>query len=96
MQAGQRPHEKAHAVIIRYFAWVREKVGKEEETLSPPGTVKTVADLIAYLATIDDRHAAAFAEADAIRVAIDQEHVEHDAPLSGAQEVAFFPPMTGG
>lgn len=83
-------------MIIRYFAWVREKAGREEETLTPPETVKTVADLIAYLATIDDNHAAAFEEADAIRVAIDQEHVEHDAVIAGAREVAFFPPMTGG
>ena len=81
---------------IRYFAWVREKVGLEEETLDLPGNIATVADLIAYLKTIDDNHAAAFEEEDAIRVAVDQMHVEADAELGAAREVAFFPPMTGG
>ncbi|MEJ8472664.1 molybdopterin converting factor subunit 1 [Roseibium algae] len=81
---------------IRYFAWVREKVGIEEETLDLPDSVKTVADLIALLKTIDDRHAAAFEEEEAIRVALDQMHVEHDEVLGTATEAAFFPPMTGG
>lgn len=83
-------------MIIRYFAWVREKVGRDEENLDLPETVKTVEDLITYLTTIDDNHAAAFAEAEAIRTAIDQEHVDADTPIAGAREIAFFPPMTGG
>ena len=81
---------------IRYFAWVRERVGVEEETIDLPGGVKTVADLITHLKTIDDNHAAAFEEEDAIRVALDQMHVEPDTVLGDAREVAFFPPMTGG
>jgi len=81
---------------IRYFAWVRERVGVEEETIELPASVTTVAELISHLKSIDDNHAAAFAEEDAIRVALDQMHVETDAALDGAREVAFFPPMTGG
>lgn len=81
---------------IRYFAWVRERVGLEEETIDLPASVNTVADLITHLKSLDDNHAAAFEEEDAIRVALDQMHVETDAPLDGAREVAFFPPMTGG
>ncbi|ADZ69637.1 molybdopterin converting factor subunit 1 [Polymorphum gilvum] len=81
---------------IRYFAWVRERVGADEETVALPDTVATAGDLIAWLSTVDDRHASAFAEPDAIRVAIDQVHVEHDEPIAGAAEIAFFPPMTGG
>lgn len=81
---------------IRYFAWVRERVGVEEETIDIPGGVKTVGDLIAHLKALDDNHAAAFEEEDAIRVALDQEHVEADAELGSAKEIAFFPPMTGG
>ncbi len=81
---------------IRYFAWVRERVGIEEETIEIPGSVTTVAGLIAHLKTIDENHAAAFEEEDAIRVALDQMHVEQDAELGGAREAAFFPPMTGG
>ncbi|MEP3048302.1 MAG: molybdopterin converting factor subunit 1 [Roseibium sp.] len=81
---------------IRYFAWVRERVGVEEETIEVPNAVQTVADLIGHLKTLDDNHAAAFEEEDAICVAVDQFHVERDADLGNAKEVAFFPPMTGG
>jgi sulfur-carrier protein len=83
-------------VNIRYFAWVREKTGIEEETLDLPESVKTVADLIGWLKGLDERHAAAFEEEEAIRVALDQMHVEHDEPIGSAREAAFFPPMTGG
>ncbi|MYZ48844.1 molybdopterin converting factor subunit 1 [Propylenella binzhouense] len=81
---------------IRYFAWVRERVGSPEETIELPEGIASVRDLIAWLAGRDEGHAAAFAEPDVIRAAIDLEHVDHDTPLAGAREVAFFPPMTGG
>jgi molybdopterin synthase sulfur carrier subunit len=81
---------------IRYFAWVRERVGHAEEELDPPEGVSNVGELIAWLSARDEGYAAAFAEPTVIRAAIDQEHVEHDAALANAREVAFFPPMTGG
>ncbi|MEP0232620.1 molybdopterin converting factor subunit 1 [Roseibium sp.] len=81
---------------IRYFAWVREKVGVDKETLDLPGSVTSVTHLIEFLKARDERYATAFEEQDAIRVALDQMHVEHDEPLGNVQEVAFFPPMTGG
>ena len=79
-----------------YFAWVRERIGKSEETLAPPPEVTTVADLIAWLAAKGEGYAAAFANAATIRAAIDRTHAKHDAPIAGAGEIAFFPPMTGG
>ncbi|MCC2112890.1 MAG: molybdopterin converting factor subunit 1 [Hyphomicrobiales bacterium] len=79
-----------------YFAWVRERTGLEAEDVTPPDDVATVADLIGWLKTRGPEYEAAFAEPSAIRVAIDQFHVEHDAPLDGAGEIALFPPMTGG
>lgn len=81
---------------IRYFAWVRERVGLDEEDIDIPGEVANVSGLMAWLAARDERHAAAFAEPEVIRVALDQLHVEHETPIGGAAEVAFFPPMTGG
>jgi molybdopterin synthase sulfur carrier subunit len=81
---------------IRYFAWVRERVGHAEEELDPPQGVSSVGELIEWLSKRDEGYAAAFAEPTVIRAAIDQEHVEHDATLANAREVAFFPPMTGG
>ena len=80
---------------VRYFAWVRERIGVEEETIEVPGNVATVSDLIGW-SRRDEGYAAAFAEPEVIRVAIDHTHVEHDEPIARAGEIAFFPPMTGG
>lgn len=79
-----------------YFAWVRERIGHAEEEISPPGEVKTVGDLIAWLAQRGEGYGAAFENARTIRAAIDKAHVRHDATIAGAREIAFFPPMTGG
>ena len=79
-----------------YFAWVRERIGKAEEDVTPPADVATVADLLAWLKTRGEGYEAAFANAGSIRAAIDQSHVKHEAPIAGAREIAFFPPMTGG
>jgi len=83
-------------VKILYFAWLRERVGVAEEQLDVPATVATVADLAGWLAARDEAHAAAFADPRVVRAALDRRHVKPDAPLNGAREVAFFPPMTGG
>lgn len=83
-------------VKLVYFAWVREKIGKDEETLDLPDTVKTGADLIAYLTTLGEEYAEALQFPDAIRLAINMEHAEHDELISGAREIGLFPPMTGG
>ncbi|MEN9707667.1 MAG: hypothetical protein RIQ68_75 [Pseudomonadota bacterium] len=79
-----------------YFAWVRERVGKHEENIAPPASVITVADLLGWLKGQGEEYEYAFENAKVIRVAIDQTHVKHDAPIAGAREIAFFPPMTGG
>lgn len=83
-------------MLIRYFAWVRERVGLDQEEVDLPPHAETVADVIGWLQTVDDAHGYAFEDADAIRAALDQVHVEADAPVAGAREIAFFPPMTGG
>ena len=79
---------------ILYFAWVRERIGVPKETLETGA--QTVADLVDELRAREPRYAAAFADVSALRVALDQELAEFDAPLDGVREVAFFPPMTGG
>lgn len=81
-------------IRILYFAWVRERIGLPSETVET--TAATVADLVAELTAREARYAAAFADMRALRVAVDQQLSAFDAPLSGAREVAFFPPMTGG
>jgi len=79
---------------VLYFAWVRERIGLPREQVQT--SAATVADLVAELIAREDRYAAAFADLSALRVAVDQELTDFDAPLAGAREVAFFPPMTGG
>lgn len=79
-----------------YFAWVRERVGTPEEAVEPPADVLTVADLIAWLRTRGEGYEHAFENGPLIRAAIDKTHARHDAPIAGAKEIAFFPPMTGG
>lgn len=83
-------------VKIVYFAWVRERIGKGEEELELPETVKTAGDLIAHLATHGDEYAEALRFPNAIRVAVNQEHVDHHEAITGAREIGIFPPMTGG
>jgi len=81
---------------VLYFAWLRERIGVGSEEVSPPDTVATVADLVAWLRMREPRYAAAFEDTAAIRVALDQEQADFDAPLAGVREVALFPPVTGG
>ena len=81
---------------IVYFAWVRERIGKAEETVEPPAGVRTVGDLIGWLGTRGDEYAYAFETPKVIRAAIDHTHVRPDTVIAGAREIAFFPPMTGG
>jgi molybdopterin synthase sulfur carrier subunit len=79
---------------IRYFAWLRERVGTASEQVETDAA--TVGDLIDELRARDESYAYAFSDTASIRAAIDQQLVAMDAPLAGAREVAFFPPMTGG
>jgi molybdopterin synthase sulfur carrier subunit len=81
---------------LKYFAWVRERIGLAEETLEPPAEVRTVGELMAWLAKRGEQYAHAFETPRVIRAAIVHTHVRPDTAISGAREIAFFPPMTGG
>ena len=81
---------------ILYFARIRQIAGRSTEEVEVPASVATVADLVDFLSTRDPSVAAALAERRTLRAAVDQNHVALDAPVSGAREVAFFPPVTGG
>jgi molybdopterin synthase sulfur carrier subunit len=81
---------------VRYFAWVKEKVGVTQEDIEPPAGIATIAELIVWLKARGPEFAEAFAKSEVIRAAIDQVHVRHDAKIVGAREIAFFPPVTGG
>lgn len=81
---------------INYFASVREAAGKSQESLDLPASVQNVADLIEFLSSRDDHGRAALSGDVPVLVAVDQTVVNRDHRLGGDEEVAFFPPMTGG
>ncbi|WP_340583759.1 molybdopterin converting factor subunit 1 [Brucella pseudintermedia] len=83
-------------VKLVYFAWVREKIGKGEEIIELPSPQTTVGDLIGHLKSRGDEYEGAFKHEHVIRAAINQEHAEHTDLVKDGDEVALFPPMTGG
>ncbi len=81
---------------VLYFAWLRERVGVSEEVLTLPPGVATVGGLTAWLKTRGPGHAAAFAPGRVIRCAVNQDFADPEAAVGPGDEVAFFPPVTGG
>ena len=79
-----------------YFAWLRERVGVSEETLAPPPEVRNVGQLIDWLRQRSPGHAEAFADLRAVRFAVNQDYADLAAAIAAGDEVAFFPPVTGG
>jgi sulfur-carrier protein len=87
---------KSDTMKIVYFAWVRERVGRTDEEVDLPDSVRTVADLVRWLQDRGEEYEHAFENDGIVRAAIDHVHVKPDAAIAGAREIAFFPPMTGG
>jgi molybdopterin synthase sulfur carrier subunit len=83
-------------LTVLYFAWLRERVGTGEEQVSVPPETRTVADLVAFLSARSPAHEAAFRNRNTIRCAVNQEFADPATQLGAADEVAFFPPVTGG
>ena len=83
-------------IQVLYFAWLRERVGRGEEAVTLPDGVRTVGALVAWLGTRGDGYAAAFGAENKIRCAVNQEFGGPDTAVKPGDEVAFFPPVTGG
>jgi molybdopterin synthase sulfur carrier subunit len=81
---------------VLYFGWVRSRIGLGKEDVSPPAEIDTVAALIGWLKGRGDGYAHAFENASSIRAAVNQEIAPHDTAIEEGDEVALFPPMTGG
>jgi molybdopterin synthase sulfur carrier subunit len=81
---------------IRYFAWLRTKVGVASEAIAPPDDVRTVGDLMTWLAADRPGLAEAMAQPGVVRAAVNQDYADLDHPVKLGDEVAFFPPVTGG
>ncbi len=81
---------------VRYFAWLRSRLNRAEETLDLPSSVTTLNGLIDYLTTLSPGHAAVFEDRSVIRAAVNQVFADLDAGFAPSDEIAFFPPVTGG
>ncbi len=81
---------------LMYFAWLRQELGVSEETVTPPDTVTTVENLLEWLAVRNPDFEALVKKRPIIRVAVNQEYADLDHAVTAADEVALFPPVTGG
>ena len=81
---------------LLYFAWVRQKTGLSEEDIAPPASVTTVAGLVDFLKQRGPGYEAAFRDLKLLRVAVNRQHTGFDAKIGPNDEIAFFPPVTGG
>lgn len=83
-------------MTILYFAWLRTRIGKADEQVTPPGGVTTLGQLRQWLMTLSPAHAEALGDAALIRAAVNQDYAADDYPVRAGDEIAFFPPVTGG
>jgi len=85
-----------HQITIIYFAWVKERLGRDQEIVICPETAKTVGELVEHLRGRDTFYKAVFTDLTKLRFALDHDFVGLDQPLADAGELAIFPPVTGG
>ncbi len=81
---------------VLWFAWLRTRVGTGAEDVDPPAEIDSVAKLLDWLAARSPGHAEALAKREVVRVAVNQEYVKLDHPVRKGDEIAIFPPVTGG
>jgi len=81
---------------VLYFAWLKTRTGCAEEDLTPPAEVTTVGAFLTWLATQSPRHAEALKDPRLVRVAVNQTFAQADTPITSGDELALFPPVTGG
>ena len=81
---------------VLYFAWLKAKTGTSEEEVSPPPEVTTVGALLDWLKARGPGHAEALSDLSVVKVAVNQEYARPGDPVRPGDEVALFPPVTGG
>lgn len=81
---------------IKYFAWLKDKVGCDEEEITLPTEVNNVGMLINWLSRRGPQYEKAFEFIEVSKVAVNRAYVQNDHPVSDSDEVIFFPPIAGG
>ncbi len=83
-------------MIIKYFSWVRDIADKSSEIIDIPNDVRTVDQLINYLSSLDKKYEEIFSKKKLIKIALNKSYVTTNAKIKNSDEIAFFPPVTGG
>ena len=83
-------------MIVKYFSWIKEHIGKSEEQIDLPSHITNVNQLINYLNEIDKKYYIIFEKKELIKIAVNKTYTSFDANISNNDEIAFFPPVTGG
>ena len=83
-------------MVIKYFSWIKEHIGKSEEQIDLPSNITNVNQLINYLNEIDEKYNIIFEKKELIKIAVNKTYSSFDDKISNSDEIAFFPPVTGG
>ena len=83
-------------MVIKYFSWIKEHIGKTEEKIILPTHVTNVDELITYLRNKDEKYILLFEKKELIKIAVNKTYSSYDHQISNSDEIAFFPPVTGG
>ena len=83
-------------MVVKYFSWIKEHIGQSEEQIDLPSNITNVNQLINYLNEIDEKYNIIFEKKELIKIAVNKTYSSFDTNISNNDEIAFFPPVTGG
>ena len=83
-------------MVVKYFSWIKEHIGKSEEQIDLPNYITNVNLLINYLNELDEKYNIIFEKKELIKIAVNKTYSSFDASINNSDEIAFFPPVTGG
>ena len=83
-------------MVIKYFSWIKEHIGKSEEEICLPDNITDIDQLINYLIGIDKKYNLIYEKKEIIKIAVNKTYSSFDTNISNSDEIAFFPPVTGG
>ena len=83
-------------MVIKYFSWIKEHIGKSEEKIILPSNINNINQLINYLNEIDEKYKLLYEKKELIKIAVNKKYSSFDTNISNSDEIAFFPPVTGG